>query len=68
MPHSGGEMLAKTMRALKPTLPVILITGYDADQVTSESKLDNSAVFTKPAPIEKLMRKINDFGLQQDVS
>ncbi|MDX8388733.1 MAG: ATP-binding protein [Ghiorsea sp.] len=66
MPHCGGEVLASNMRELKPTLPVIFVTGYDASQVLGDMILDNSAVFMKPAPIEKLMQKIEDFRLEQE--
>lgn len=56
MPRMSGVELAKALRLLRPTLPVILVTGYaDLDVL---KRLDGSQILQKPYSHGDLVEKI----------
>ena len=50
MPGPSGTELAKSVRALYPDLPVVLMTGYDQDPEVAKSMTDGFviAIVSKP--------------------
>ena len=59
MPHSTGIELAEDIHALRPELPVVLVTASsDSLSDTNLSQLGISAVFPKPLNSDQLLAKI----------
>ncbi len=59
MPHLGGAQLAGQIRALKPELPVIFLTGYDKEHaLRGKDAMENSRMFTKPVNFDDLSHSI----------
>jgi two-component system cell cycle sensor histidine kinase/response regulator CckA len=49
MPEVGGRVVAETLRAANPTLPVLFISGYDPDPVMlGVSEQTNTSFLGKP--------------------
>ena len=49
MPEMSGVEVLRRIRALHPTLPVVLVTGNaEADEITEAERLGVSGVITKP--------------------
>jgi CheY-like chemotaxis protein len=57
MPEIGGVELARTIRTLRPTLPVILVTGYGDLDLLKE--FDETRILLKPYSEDDLVTKIN---------
>ena len=53
MPIVGGVELVATLRALQPSLPVVLVSGYTAEEQDLPLG-DHTAFLTKPYTIEAL--------------
>jgi len=64
MSRMGGAQLAGQIRAMKPELPVIFLTGYDKEHVLAGARpIQNSKTFAKPVNYDDLshhMRKMLD--------
>jgi len=59
MPRMGGAQLAGQIRAMKPELPVIFLTGYDKEHVLNgNEKIQLSETFTKPVNFDALSHSI----------
>ncbi|HUI68941.1 MAG TPA: sigma-54 dependent transcriptional regulator [Spirochaetia bacterium] len=59
MPEMSGIHLLKSMKAIAPTVPIIIITGYPSiDNIVQSMKLGASNVFSKPPNIETLIREV----------
>lgn len=57
----NGRQVADAARQLRPTLPVLFVTGYAENAVLSHGHLDpGMQVATKPFDVERLKRKIAD--------
>ncbi|PCI62996.1 MAG: hypothetical protein COB35_02050 [Gammaproteobacteria bacterium] len=62
MPHGGGISLATQIRKIKPTIPVIFLTGYDKNHVLEGNKpLPNSGILSKPVKFTILNQHIRHF-------
>jgi signal transduction histidine kinase/CheY-like chemotaxis protein/HAMP domain-containing protein len=61
MPGMSGRVLTKKIKALRPDIPTIMITGWGA-QFDTETLKDDGVDFlvTKPFDYEKIMRVIQD--------
>lgn len=61
MPGTDGFELARLVRATRPSLPIILITGYP-DRLTQLPALAGSKphLFTKPFQGHELLEALND--------
>ncbi|HVC09331.1 MAG TPA: response regulator [Elusimicrobiota bacterium] len=59
MPGMGGLEVLSTLHALKPSLPIIMLTSAD-DVVTAKMALDLGAVMymTKPYDVETLKKEV----------
>jgi signal transduction histidine kinase len=57
MPEIGGVELARTIRTMRPTLPVILVTGYGDLDLLKE--FDETRILLKPYSEDDLVTKIN---------
>jgi len=57
MPTMNGDQLAKALRELKPSLPIIYITGMEAKKVYNPVP---SAILEKPFPSVKLLETLRD--------
>jgi len=56
MPSMDGIALLREIKALKPSLPVILVTAYASIETASESvKLGASAYLFKPFKVKELL-------------
>ncbi len=61
MPIMNGMRLAKDLHALRPSLPVILVSGFDGEQAAEADRAPNiRCVLQKPFVIETLARTITD--------
>jgi len=59
MPGCGGMQLAEKIRAIKPGLPVIFMTGYDKQHVLGGNEpLPDSEILTKPVNFDDLNHDI----------
>jgi len=59
MPGMNGPELAKRLRALRPGLRVVLMSGYAADVVTAED-LKDAALVAKPFSPASLTRAVRN--------
>jgi FixJ family two-component response regulator len=57
MPEMSGGELAKAICAMRPTLPVILLTGYSDPDILKE--LRESRIILKPFTEEDLVNTIS---------
>lgn len=59
MPGTNGVELSKTLKALKPELKVLFLSGYPADVVTQQGWLDDGTPYlAKPCPMPEFCRAI----------
>ena len=59
MPHMNGRELADRVRAERPGIRVLLMSGYAADIIDQHSALEAGMAFlAKPLTIENLMRSV----------
>jgi len=68
MPGMKGPELAVRMRAARPSIGVLLMSGYAADVVTAKD-LANATLLSKPftpAQLTRAVRKILDAPLSPD--
>ena len=57
MPHMDGRQTLRALRRLRPTLPIILSSGYDPRQTASGLRgLDAPAFLQKPYTLQELRR------------
>jgi FixJ family two-component response regulator len=56
MPEMNGVELARALRAMRPNLPVILVTGYGGLDVLKE--FDETRILQKPYREDDLLDKI----------
>ena len=60
MPNMNGLELLQAAKTYDPDLPVILITGFDADEArTSADDFEASALITKPFRLSQLSELMN---------
>jgi signal transduction histidine kinase len=57
MPHQSGTQLVHAVRALRPTLPALIITGYAENDAILE-RPDDVAILAKPFSLEDLAHMI----------
>jgi CheY-like chemotaxis protein len=61
MPGRGGEEVLRTLRRLRPSIPVVLISGYSTDSIATSLAADRRLCFVrKPFRGEDLVRAIDD--------
>jgi CheY-like chemotaxis protein len=65
MPHLGGRELAQRLRADRPDVRIVLMTGYTADAVGAQTDLGGASGFlqkplTRSALAEQLHRALSD--------
>ncbi|MCS6989223.1 MAG: response regulator [Chloroherpetonaceae bacterium] len=61
MPNLRGDELAEKLRASRPNLPIIFISGYEGEiQTQALLAKGNSAFLQKPFDIESLMSALRD--------
>ena len=59
MPGMGGRELAEHLRTGRPALPVLFMSGYDAQSVATHGTLpDGAALVEKPFTMETLLRQV----------
>ena len=59
MPEMGGRELADHLHATRASLPVLFMSGYDAQSVASHGTLpDGAALVEKPFTLETLLRRV----------
>ena len=59
MPHMSGAALADRMRQRKPALPVVYMSGYDAEILRKEGiGGDDPAFLAKPFTVEELFARV----------
>ena len=60
MPHIGGLELAELVRASRPALPIILISGYSEDLLSADSGREGVTVLAKPFTAQRLTELVGD--------
>jgi two-component system cell cycle sensor histidine kinase/response regulator CckA len=61
MPAMGGRELGRRLASLRPSLPVLYISGYTGEDVTQRGLLEPGAPFQqKPFAPEELARKVRE--------
>ena len=59
MPKMDGISFAKKVRSLHPTLPIIFMTGYPANEVEAGiAELKNVILLQKPFPLKETLDKL----------
>jgi CheY-like chemotaxis protein len=59
MPEMGGRELASRLRAGRPHLKIVYMSGYAADAIVSEGVLDAREGFiAKPLDVNTLLQKV----------
>jgi CheY-like chemotaxis protein len=65
LPDATGDSLVRELRALYPTLPIVISSGYD--QATLRERFPNErsiALLSKPFTAEQLEAAIRDLGIK----
>jgi CheY-like chemotaxis protein len=60
MPHIGGIELVDLARARRPSLPIILISGYSADLLDRDAVREGVALLQKPFTAQRLTEVVRD--------
>jgi CheY-like chemotaxis protein len=61
MPYLGGRAVADHLRALKPQLRVLFLSGYTADDAAQHGVTEaDFALLQKPFSIRALAQKVRD--------
>lgn len=61
MPGMNGKELAEAIRAVKPSIKVLFMSGYTADVIADSGVLElNTAFIAKPFSYSDLARKLNE--------
>ncbi|MFG1480752.1 response regulator [Xanthobacter sp. V4C-4] len=64
LPDIGGDEVVRALRRLRPTLPVVIATGYATDEIEAEFTLaDGVAVIRKPYDVRTLRTTLRRLGL-----
>jgi two-component system cell cycle sensor histidine kinase/response regulator CckA len=58
MPRMNGVELLQSLTLERPRLPVILMSGYDANQLTRLGIVSPCGVLSKPFPPERLLAEV----------
>ncbi len=58
MPHMSGTALAHRLRALRPTLPVVLMSGYAMDVFEHEPPPEGAVILQKPFTTQVAVRAL----------
>ena len=67
MPEMGGRALADALRAVKPTLPILFMSGYSDDEMTRRGFSDTRVAFlAKPFSADSLVGAVRE-ALRQRV-
>ena len=62
MPKVGGLQLSEHMHRIKPSTPILFVSGYDRGQTFENYELaENSETLTKPVDFNRLSQKIRHF-------
>ena len=68
MPEMSGSELARRLRAMKPSLPVLFTSGYTADAIAQNGELGaNTAFLEKPFTPDALAQKVRELLDQRPV-
>ena len=68
MPEMSGSELARRLRAMKPSLPVLFTSGYAADAIAQNGELGaNTAFLEKPFTPDALAQKVRELLDQRSV-
>ena len=69
MPGMDGRQLAKRIRAVKPVIKVVFMSGYTADVIAQRGVLDEGVHFlSKPFTRNDLARKVREMLEVQESS
>ena len=60
MPGMRGRDLADQLRAARPTLQVLFMSGYAEEQLRKTIDLDNLAFLPKPFSVQQLAEAVRD--------
>jgi CheY-like chemotaxis protein len=61
MPGMGGLEVARAAKAIAPSVPVIIVTGWaERDDITSARGKDVDAILIKPVDPDALTQAVND--------
>ncbi|MFQ5329419.1 MAG: PAS domain S-box protein [Thermodesulfobacteriota bacterium] len=58
MPYCGGMKLAKKIRSLSSSLPILFLTGYDKAHALGSEEMEESKILTKPVQLDALSHTI----------
>jgi FixJ family two-component response regulator len=59
MPGRSGQELADELRARRPGLPVVFVSGYTEDHVVEDARRDGATAFVeKPFSAEELLQAV----------
>lgn len=58
MPRMDGFRLAREVRAVDPTFPILFISGFDAQKHKDRGGLEDIAMLAKPFALDKLLQML----------
>ncbi len=60
MPRLGGVALLKNLRALRPSLPALFVSGYPEDFALTDTTMDSSVLLLKPFQRDVLLARVQE--------
>lgn len=64
LPDIGGDEVVRALRQIRPTLPVVIATGYATDELEAEfGAIPGVAIIRKPYDVRTLRTTLRQLGL-----
>jgi CheY-like chemotaxis protein len=60
MPGMSGHELVQQLRALRPEVKVLYLSGYTEDAFAAQSGVTNQSFLQKPFTLQNLARKVRE--------
>jgi len=68
MPAMDGPAMAKAIRRVKPTIPILFMSGYAEEQLRNQIDIENMHFIPKPFSVQQINAKVAEVLSQQPVA
>ena len=65
MPAMDGPAMARAIRKVKPTLPILFMSGYAEEQLRNEIDIENMFFIPKPFSVQQINDKVAEVMSRQ---